>query len=87
MALVDARADSSGRVRPLGHVRRRVTSGSARWAVASQSLILLPFLGLFVFLFVQDLELPYSTGLVALLGVFAITRLVAVWNLAFVSSK
>lgn len=86
MALVDARADSGGPVRPLGHVRRRVSSGSARWAVASQSLLVLPVLGLFVFLLVQDLEPPYSTGLVALLGVFAVTRLVAVWNLAFVFS-
>ncbi len=65
------------------HIRRRITSGSARWAVASQSLIMLAFVGLFVFFFVQDVEAPYSSALVALLGVFAVTRIIAVWNLSF----
>jgi len=84
MTAVEEEADTSARHRK--HVRRRITSGSARWAVATQSLMTLAFLGLFVFFLAQDLEPPYSTALVGLLGVFAVTRVVAVWNLAIVFS-
>lgn len=86
MAVIEARANTSARRYGPTHVRERVTSGSARWAVATQSVIVLALLGLFVYFLIQDLEPPYSTALVALLGVFAFTRLMAVWNLAFTYS-
>jgi len=92
MAVVETRvgdpahAQGHALVRDPAHVRRRLTSGSARWAVATQSVIVLALLGLFVFFLLQDLEPPYSTALVALFGVFAFTRLMAVWNLSFVYS-
>lgn len=89
MAVVDARANlqtdgsSDARGRAGGHVRRRITSGSARWAVATQSLMMLACVGLFVFFLLQDLEPPYSIALLGLLGVLAATRLLAVANLSF----
>lgn len=84
MTIVEAGADAGAQHHR--HVRRRFTSGSARWTVATQSLMMLAFVGLFVFFLVQDLEPPYSSALVALLGVLAFTRAMAVWNLAFVVS-
>lgn len=87
MALVDARAGTAPIEGPsYQHVRRRLTSGSARWAVASQSIIVVSLLALFVFFLNQDLPQPYAAGLVALLAVFAFTRVMAVWNLSFVFS-
>ncbi len=86
MTVIDARANTSARRYGPTHVRERVTSGPARWAVATQSAMMLSFVGLFVFFLVQDIEAPYSSALVALLGVLAVTRVLAVWNLAFVFS-
>jgi len=67
-------------------VRRRVTSGSQRWAVVTQSVIVLAVLGLFCFLLAQDLESPYSTALAALWGVFAFYRIVNCWRFGLVYS-
>ena len=86
MAVIEARTNTSARRYGPTHVRERVTSGSARRAVATQSVIVLALLGLVVYFLIQDLEPPYSTALAALLGVFAFTRLMAVWNLAFTYS-
>lgn len=86
MAVIEARTSTSARRYGPTHVRERLTSGSARWAVATQSVIVLALLGVFVFFLIQDLQPPYSTALVALFAVFAFTRAMAVWNLSFVYS-
>ncbi|MCJ7671208.1 MAG: hypothetical protein MUP67_04065 [Acidimicrobiia bacterium] len=100
MAVVESRAAAGGAhatapgspvggYPPRGYparVRRRVTSGSQRWAVVTQSVIMLVVLGLFCFLLAQDLESPYSEALAALWGVFAFSRIVNCWRFGLVYS-